>query len=417
MIKNFFSVVGFTVNQGLCRILDLLSAIVIIRWFSISEFALYTCLSLIYTLSSISSDLSIGQGVTTLGAKSRNNLTELSRLYKAALSYSRIFFWCSAPIVLFIGYCTTSSLKESALKITFCFIIIFLSNWFQRATSLRNSIFNIHHDTQSINKITFVDSALRMCLTIALCKHFPYVLLALSIRLISTVVNYFISFYYAKKYINEKMPYESQQKNALKNFILPQIPSTIYFMFSGYISIFLLSLIGQKSFIAQIGALSRLGQIIGLFGTLNPVFLQPYLARVTNKKEFIQKSLGILIPTSILTILIFCTTFTHPKLWLFILGANYNNLHLELPLAIGTALLSYIGGTLYFIVISQYSSNIQSLRIVLGILSTLLYGYFIGIKSAFDALTLNLLIETSNFIPQIIIFFRLLIFWKERKDR
>jgi O-antigen/teichoic acid export membrane protein len=64
-------------------------------------------------------------------------------------------------------------------------------------------------------------------------------------------------------------------------YLKPLIPSIVFNAFYGQITIFLITYYGQQSSMAELGALTRLGQLFMLLTTFNSVVIAPYIARLT----------------------------------------------------------------------------------------------------------------------------------------
>ena len=220
-----------------------------------------------------------------------------------------------------------------------------------------------------------------------------------------------------KQYINEKEAVSSQEhKKDFSTFIYPLIPGAIYFIIQGQVSIFLLSLFGHTTPIAQVGALGRLGQIIGFTMMIQPFFIQPYFARLENKKDFTSKILFTVLILLLGTGITLISSFIFPQAWLYLLGSHYSNLTHELPIALAAPLVFLISTTLYTIIISHKFTQWQSFSIIISIVIQLFFIAVNGIHTTLDALLLNFLVNIGYLVLQIILTIKFLYSRKESKN-
>jgi hypothetical protein len=188
-------------------------------------------------------------------------------------------------------------------------------------------------------------------------------------------------------------------------------------MLQGQISIFFLSLYGLTSSIAEVGALSRLGQIIGLFMMLNAFLIQPYFARIEQKSVYISSVRFVIAMLFAFCLVIMISAYLVPGWWLFVLGEKYAGLQRELPLAIVGPLLTLLGGSLYTMVIARNVTRGQFWYIIVGIASQLMFISKFSVQTTFDALILNMLPSVGYIVMQSILLVRVLSNWDEGASR
>lgn len=132
------------------------------------------------------------------------------------------------------------------------------------------------------------------------------------------------------------------------------LPEAIYYSISGQITIWLLSIFGSATAIAEIGALGRIAMVINLVSILFATLVIPRFARLGDEfklliRRFLQVNLLVFLIFS--AIVVFVYLFPSQILW--VLGPNYSNLEYELLLAVIGSCLSIFSG----ITFSLYSSR------------------------------------------------------------
>ena len=186
----------------------------------------------------------------------------------------------------------------------------------------------------------------------------------------------------------------------LKNLFTPWRRALFIICSRDTFSTAILGFAGHTSSVAEVGALGRLGQVFGLIMTVNTFFVQPYFARIENRRAYVEKGLLVLSGIGALSLLTMISAFVLPEWWLFILGAKYAGLKKELPFALLVSLFLLLSGTLYTMVIARKSTVGQSWMIASGILIQLLFIGMNGIRTTFDALILNVLLAGGGALVQ-----------------
>ncbi len=129
-------------------------------------------------------------------------------------------------------------------------------------------------------------------------------------------------------------------------YILPAMPAIILGAFHGQIALFLISIFGGTASIAEVAALSRLGQLFTVFMTLNIVIIEPYIARVPEAK-LRSAYLKFLTGTIAGSVCLVIFSFLEPGVFLWLLGPNYRNLRSLIGWVVLTACINYEAGLLW----------------------------------------------------------------------
>jgi O-antigen/teichoic acid export membrane protein len=402
----------FLAGQGAVQAINLVSGLLIIRLLPVSEYALYTIASLLLSVGSLGSDMGLSQAVNTLGAKIRDDRQALGSLYAGAYRYRRILHLLALGVILFLA---TSMLYGHEWGLTSTCVsvaLVMVTSWVQQSISLKKSILNVRHDADGLLQAGASEAIPRLLLVVS-CVVWPTAVTALMVNLFGVLVGrYFLSGRCAGLMREHASPHESQLRD-LRLFVMPLIPGVIYYMLQGQISIFLLSLYGLTTSIAEVGALGRLGQIIGLLMLLNAFVIQPYFARIEQKSVYISSVRLVMAVLLVFCLVIMISAYWVPGCWLFVLGEKYAGLGRELPLAIVGPLLTLLGGSLYTMVIARNITRGQFWYIVVGIASQLVFISVFSVRTTFDALILNMLPSIGYILIQSILLLKVLSDWEE----
>ena len=186
----------------------------------------------------------------------------------------------------------------------------------------------------------------------------------------------------------------------------------LYFSIQGQLSVFILAFLGYIQFVSEVGALNRLAQLLTILMLLNGFIIQPMFARITERGHFILMTSKIAFIFLIFSSVCMASVYLIPEVWLALLGEKYNNLHTELPLAVLTALLNLLGGTIYTLVIARRSTRGQWMYVAIGLFSQILFLLIVGIDTTFDAMLLGLLSVIAYALTQAYLLMRVIILWR-----
>lgn len=109
------------------------------------------------------------------------------------------------------------------------------------------------------------------------------------------------------------------------HYVMPAIPALIYGALQPQISLFLISIFGQTTSIAQVAALGRIAQLFTVLQTFNMVVIEPYIARLRQDRLLATylKVVAVAV-TCCIPIIVIAFIWPEPILWL--LGSKYAGL-------------------------------------------------------------------------------------------
>lgn len=407
--KNWPLLLGkYLVGQGAVQFLNLSAGLILLRLLSLDQYALYTMANVLLGMAIIISDLGLGQAALALGARLREDRVGLGRLMATVLKYRRTFFFGATALVCVMAPFMSSKHHWSLLEVILLLMLVALSTWFYLSVSLKTAVFNIHHDANGQNKPAFIAALLRLGLTVLGAYFLPFAVIALLANLLALMLNLHLLKKQVARYVDVDAQPDPAIKEDIKRFVYPLVPGTAYYAVQGQISTFLVSVFGSVIALAQVGALGRLTQILSLMSMVNGFFTLPYFARLSNKEIFIRRSIALLGGAAALLGLMLLSAYLVPHYWLLILGHAYMNLTRELPLAVAAAMLNFIAGLMYTLLLSRAETAGQHFGIYVNLLIQIFVVLVIGVNTAYDAFVLNLLMALGALLVNAVLLTRMI---------
>jgi hypothetical protein len=175
------------------------------------------------------------------------------------------------------------------------------------------------------------------------------------------------------------------------NLVKRIMPTSIYYCVSGQIVIWLISVFGNTTSIAQIGALGRLSMLLSLFNVIINTLIIPRFAKLDSEKKilflrFIQ-IMGVLVAMlSFIVIIVYL--FPTPILWL--LGDDYKGLPFELFLSVVGSCIVLLSGVAFGLYSSRGWVLSPVLLITINVVSIIILASILDLSTIRGILFLNI---------------------------
>jgi O-antigen/teichoic acid export membrane protein len=337
----------FLIGQSSVQFLNLISGILLIRWLSLEHYAQYSvALSFQGTLS-VLVDLGFSGTIIALVGDRISDKQVIGNYISSAKKYRSILFAVITPVFAIIFFLITLHQKWGFLTQVLLFLSILISLYFQGWSSFYAPPLQIHRRIKQYYFPQILCSAIRILLYI----FFSFFSLLSSwtaawIGAILIFINGYSFQKHSSSFVSEPKIANSKTNSEMLKYIMPLIPGIIFTAFQGQITILLITLFGQTQNIAEVSALGRLSQLFLILNSSNSLFIEPYIARIS-ERILVSKFIQILLFASLFSIFLTFISFCFPELFLWLLGRNYAHLKTEIGWTILVASLNYVGGVIW----------------------------------------------------------------------
>jgi len=208
-----------------------------------------------------------------------------------------------------------------------------------------------------------------------------------------------------KEHITETEEIDPAVKKDILGIVKKFMPGAIYYSLSGQITMWLISVFGNTTSIAQIGALGKFGMVLTLVSAITRTLVIPRFARLPiYKNNLIIRYFLILLGLFVLMFLVIGVTYLFPNQILWILGGDYKNLQYELILCIVGACLGVLADIAFGLLSSRGWMYNPILYISVNILSIIALALLLDITTLRGALWMNVVIGAVLLLMNIVIF-------------
>ncbi|MEO6722059.1 MAG: polysaccharide biosynthesis protein [Ferruginibacter sp.] len=342
---KLISVIGGA--QIIIQTVSLVSGILMIRLLPTQEYALYTLANTMLGTMTILADGGIGTGVLVEGGKVWQSREKLGTVLSTGFALRKKFavgsLLIAFPVLIYL-----LRFHHASWLLTFLIIASLIPAFL---TALSNNLLEIapklRQDISPLQKTQVQVSIGRFILITVVLFVFPYAFLAILAGGISQIWSNRRLKHISSRYADWNQQPDPKIKAHILSFVRKILPGSIYYCVSGQITIWIISAFGTTTAVAQVGALSRLSAILGLFGVMFSTLIVPRFARLPSvRKDILRKffviQLGLLLLSIVIVVLV--NIFSKEILW--VLGGDFSGLTTAITLmAMGSCITLISGST------------------------------------------------------------------------
>ncbi|MEP7011511.1 MAG: hypothetical protein ABJC13_14410 [Acidobacteriota bacterium] len=361
-VKRWIGLLGaYFTAQSLTQLAGVLAGILVVRHLTVGDFALYTLASSVTALLAIASDLGstssllhFYRGAESRGERFADYVGAVLELRRTAFAVGSVAFLVAAP---FVGAARGFGRAESLAAAG----IVLVTVWCQIGSSIRLVLLRLAARYGAAYRAELGGGLLRLGvigLLVVLARLSS--LAALAVGALAAILVLALADSSAAHPERGEPAGRKLAKRAVGRYLLPTLPSALYFAVQGPLVIWLAATFGNTRSIAEVGALGRLAMIVGLLSGLSGAILVPRLAGIADPRSFVASFLRYGALLAALAGSLWLSAALLPNLFLAVLGPHYRGLRHELLLLIAGAGLSVLGAFVANVNLSRGWTRLQA---------------------------------------------------------
>lgn len=326
---KLISIVGST--EVLLKLVGFISGIWIVRMLPVQEYALYTLANTMLGTLVMFTDSGISNGVMALSGKVWKDPQKLGIVLATGLDLRKKFAFIAlviaTPIIIYL------LLKNNAGWLASLLILLSLVPAFYAALSdsLLEITPKLHQDIATLQKNQLIIGLGRLVLTVLVLFIFPWTAIIILASGIPQIYGNSRLKIINKKFVEGNQKPDPKIRKEILGIVAKILPNVIFYALSGQIVIWILSVFGNSTDLASVGALGRFAALMAFFTTISGTLFLPRFSRLEENKETLLKyflffQLILFLAAGAIILIVFL--FPYQMLWL--LGASYNSLSSEL---------------------------------------------------------------------------------------
>jgi O-antigen/teichoic acid export membrane protein len=358
-LKRWIGLLGaYFTAQSLTQLSGVLAGILVVRHLPVDDFALYTLATSVTALFAIASDLGstssllhFYRAAESRGERFADYVGAVLDLRRTAFALGSVALLVAAP---WVGAARGFGRAESLAAALIVLVVV----WCQIGSSIRLVLLRLAARYGAAYRAELGGGLLRLgliALLVALSRLSTLAALAAGALAAALVL--------ARADSPAAHPERGERtaaRRAVGRYLVPMLPSALYFAIQGPLIIWLAATFGNTRSIAEVGALGRLGMIVGLLTGLSSAVLVPRLAGVSDPRTFATSFLRYGALLAALAGIILLSAALVPNLFLAILGPHYRGLRHELLLIIAASGLSMLGSYVANVNLSRGWTRLQA---------------------------------------------------------
>ncbi|VWX55494.1 Membrane protein involved in the export of O-antigen and teichoic acid [Burkholderiales bacterium 8X] len=340
--------------QILIQALGLLSGFLIIHMVSPAEYALYTLAYTVLGAIVALADGGVGGGVMAYAGRSWEDKYAMGRVVATGMALRKVLAAVTLAVALptlFVLLIKHGAGWIMALLIVLALVPAFLSSL---TDDLLSVPIKLNQDIVPLQKNDILANVGRILMLAAGLFVLPFTAVAILANGLPRIWANFKLRKISQKFADFSAPPDPEAREEILKIVKRTLPGTIYYCISAPVAVWLISIYGNTTAIAEIGALSRLTSVLAVFGAVFGTLIQPRFARLPpDAGNLLRKFLLLFGGATFLYAAILVFVYFFPTQVLFVLGKNYSNLTTEVVLSAAAGCLTTLIGLVYALSISR----------------------------------------------------------------
>lgn len=384
-----------------------ISGILVIRLLTPAEYAYYVIANTVLGTMTILADGGVASGVMSQGAKVWQDRLKLGRVFATGIylrsKFAVFSIVVSIPILIYL------LLNNGADALTIGLICVTLVPAFYAGLwdSLLVIVPQLHQAVVPLQKNQLMVALGRMLLTGMSLFIFPWSYIALLASGIPRIIGNIFLKKENIKHADIRSSRDPEVQKAILGIVKRYMPGAVYFSLSGQITLWLISIFGNTTSVAQIGALGRFSMILALVNTLVATLITPRFARLSvNRNKLLLYYLSILAALMMFMLVIVGFTYLFPDQILWILGGEYSNLQFELVLCIIGSCMAVSSDIAFSLMASRGWMYNPLIYITVNVSAIIACAFTFDITTLKGALWMSIALSVCLYLMNILIFIR-----------
>ena len=404
--REWRRIVGdYVVWQPAIQLAGIAAGLLFVNLMSTREYALYALASAAMTLLGLLCDLGITNSLLYFRREASIRGVSFDAYLRGAMWLRRLLLAVAAP--LFLGVFAGLALSNGLGAVATCAgaLIIIAGAWFQITAAIHLVTLRLAGRYGASYRAELFGAAARLAgAAVMAVSSMVYAVPALVAGALGSLLT-------ARAAASRTGPGDARHvvvdprpaRREIVRYLVPTLPSAIYFSFQSPLLAFLSAMFGDARNIAEVGALGRLGLIVGLLTGLIPGVIIPRLAGVLDERLYGRRYAQYLMLLGVSGLTLVVSAYGWPGLFLALLGPRYRGLDSELILTVGAASVGLVGG--YCVAINQARGWLRWQPAALGVfaLAQILLMVGLPLSTTAGVLAFNFVSAVAGFLVQLAI--------------
>lgn len=342
----------YTAAHMATRLLAAISGLMLVRLLPVSEYGFYSLVLAAFTFICTFSDLGATETLSFFrwraGKKNRSWMPYFHAVLRFRRTVFAIGFSASAAYIFYTGRHIGAGMPTILAGI----VLMGLAAWFAIQSGIISYVLKLEQRFRQAYAVEISNESTKL---LAVGLIWVFGLATASAGMASIAIGALIAAILATRLLGQRfagIEQAEQRQNSrtgrvLLGQIMPILPGTMHFAIQGPLITWLAAYYGSVVNVAEVGALGRLGVLIGVIAGFTVTVFVPRLLAITDEALFMRRYLQWWVAILAFGGLVMLAVRIFPEALLYLLGASYAGLQTELLVVAATAVFWTWNGYVY----------------------------------------------------------------------
>lgn len=342
----------YTAAHMAARLLAAISGLMLVRLLPVSEYGFYTLVLAAFTFICTFSDLGATETLSFFRWRGSKKNKPWMPYFHAVLRFRRtVFVFGFISSAAYIFY-TGRNIGGDTQAILAGIVLMGLSSWFTIQSGIISYVLKLEQRFRQAYAVELSNEGTKLLAVILIwIMGFATAFAGMaSIALGAVFAAILATRLLGQRFAKSGMPkhrHAHRRSRVLLGQIMPILPGTIHFALQGLFIVWLAAYYGSVVNVAEIGALGRIGVLIGVIAGFTGTVFVPRLLAISDESLFLKRYLHWWLVMLTFGGIMLLAVLAFPEVLLYLLGGSYSDLHLELLAVAATAIVWTWNGYVY----------------------------------------------------------------------
>jgi hypothetical protein len=340
----------FLMKQGLAMLGNMVYGLLCVRMLPVPDYAKFAVLFGYMGSLTVLLDIGFANTLAPLVGEQIDNLQLIANYVASLRRIALMLYLTVSPVAVVVFVLLVQKQHWGWVVVGQMVAVLLVSAWFARVSSSYSSVLILRRDRSYYYRAQMMGSLGSLgVLVVFWLFHAVTIYVCILLNIAQVLLIAILYYNRARVLLGVNGVPSKQQEKAVLRLALPNMPGFIFYAIQGQITLMLITVFGHgTSSVADVGALSRLSQILVLFTQMNPVLVEPFFAKlpVARLKSAYLAAVALVTGSSAVFTAV---AFFFPGIFLWILGPKYQGLRVEVGLVILGSSIRFVSGFLWVI--------------------------------------------------------------------
>jgi len=380
----------FLTLEALVQGLTFACGILIVRALPKAEYALFTVANTMQATMNLMADNGIGSGITAIGGRVWQDRFRFGQLINTAMRLRRGFAIISVTLVTPLLFWMLTKNGAPSSYASWITAAVLAGFYFQLTIGVLMPVLRLHLEVNRIQNINVWSTGLRLVLLAMAYGVFLNTVVALCAAAISLFLQEIILRRWVPKMADPHASQHPGDRREILAIVRDQAPNSIFYCIQSQLTVWLISVFGSATGVAEVGALGRLAVIFSMLASVMGNVIYPRFARVQERALLWKRYWQILGGYAVLAFALLALTALFPDALLWVIGPKYAHLDKELFLMVLSAVLFSILACMWQLNVARGWIVNPWLMIPTGVAAQILCVLLLDVSTVRGVLLLNI---------------------------